>query len=428
MTKMVESNDPRREELRKDLVTKQVFYYVDDEKGIDQKSREVFKRKKQIIHYPIGYDGGPKYDKVKRFIFTGFRNNSSLPVGIQKSAKRGYGFTKVLAPFMAVLESKTSIREICVEKTGTTKISPNTLTLSESTLQRLHPVFQNILDAQKQDRLDLANDKLHQLFPRKFKKTKKSYVPNSVNSALDSWTQSIDDFSDADKDAIRDLFDKLAITDDFWTTESLLATKGTLDQQYIEDVIDDYAGLMKQKHETPKLESKWQEFLERHNWVFSYLFAHPILLFRDEAYVGGTTLSNKNGKVTDYLLRNSLTDNVAFLEIKTHQTKLVSGKVAYRGDDVFRVSGDITGSVSQVLNQRDNFQKEYYSLKGKSDESFETLNSKCVVLIGMIKNLTKKQARSFELFRSNSKDVDIVTFDELLARFENLQSLITSDV
>ena len=136
----------------------------------------------------------------------------------------------------------------------------------------------------------------------------------------------------------------------------------------------------------------------------------------------------KNGKVTDYLLRNSLTDNVAFLEIKTHQTKLVSGKVAYRGDDVFRVSGEITGSVSQVLNQRDNFQKEYYSLKGKSDESFETLNSKCVVLIGMIKNLTKKQARSFELFRSNSKDVDIVTFDELLARFENLQSLITSDV
>ncbi len=138
------------------------------------------------------------------------------------------------------------------------------------------------------------------------------------------------------------------------------------------------------------------------------------MLVKDEAYVGGKNLSNQNGKVTDFLVKNSITDNVAFLEIKTHQAKLIGTKIAYRGKDVFAMGKDVTGGIAQVLDQRDNFQKEFYQHKVKSKVSIESINSKCVVLMGTINNLKPGELKSFELFRSNSKDVELITFDELL--------------
>lgn len=423
---MAKAKEPRREELRQNLADMQVYYFVDEEKGIDQKCRVVFKKKKLITHFPIGFDGGQRYKTVSKFLFIGFEGNSSLPVGIQKSPKFGLGFTKVLAPLMDILEERLSLTTIRVVKTGKVALTSTTLTLTETLLQTLHPIFKNIIDKQKQERLDLATTKLHQQFPKAIKAPKKKYVANSVNAALSSWSQVIDEFSSADKVAIKDLFDKLALTDEFLTPETLLKTKEILDQQYIEDVIDGYTKIMTQQNETPALEKKWQRFFGKHNWVFSYIFSYPVILIEDEAYVGGKNLSNKNGKVTDFLVKNSITDNVAFLEIKTHKTRLLGSKKAYRGNDVFAMSADLTGGIAQVLDQRDNFQKEYYQHRGKSKQTFDTINSKCVVLMGAIKDLSASEIKSFELFRSNSKDVEIVTFDELLARFKKLQELMTS--
>ena len=91
---------------------------------------------------------------------------------------------------------------------------------------------------------------------------------------------------------------------------------------------------------------------------------------------------------------------------------------------MFSVGKDLTGCINQVLNQRDNFQKEFYQTKVKSKADFETFNSKCVVLIGNISDLDDNQKYSFELFRSNSRDVEIITFDELQNKIESLQSLM----
>ena len=79
--------------------------------------------------------------------------------------------------------------------------------------------------------------------------------------------------------------------------------------------------------------------------------------------------------MNDFLIKNSLSDNVSFLEIKTHKTKLVENS-SYRGEDVYSISKDLSGSTAQVLNQRDNFQKEFYALKAKSRKNgnFETNN------------------------------------------------------
>ena len=179
------------------------------------------------------------------------------------------------------------------------------------------------------------------------------------------------------------------------------------------------------KNDGDTLEKKWQEFLKDNSWIFSYIFAQPVILFKSEAYVGGKTMDNKNGKLNDFLIKNSLSDNVSFLEIKTHRTNIID-KNAYRGEEVYSATKELTGGIAQVLNQRDNFQKEFYAAKGKNKESFETFNSKCVLLIGSVKSLTETQRYSFELFRSNSRDVEILTFDELQKKIESLQKLMTT--
>ncbi|TWO30673.1 DUF4263 domain-containing protein [Seonamhaeicola sediminis] len=424
------ADDPIREEqLRRNLTTKEVYHFVDSEKGIDQICREVFKSSDKVVHYPIGFNGGPKYSRVKQFIYEGFGNQ--LPVGVSKSSSRGLGFTKVLKPLIEFIEASFPTATIRIIKKGESVFSADrkTLTLSESDLIKLHEVFQHNLDIQKQDREVLASEELHNLFPDAVDSAEREYVKNSISTALSTWKQSLDEFSNTDKEAIKELFEKLMLADGFISPESLLKTKETIDEQYIDDVIAEYEKLMQQKTETENLEKKWQGFLKKHSWIFSYIFSFPIILHEDEAYVGGKGISNKNGKVADFLVKNNLTNNVAFIEIKTHKTDLVKKGSAYRGNDVFSMSSDLSGGISQVLNQRDNFQKQFAIHKMNSeDKGFETFNSKCVVLMGSISDLSDKELGSFELFRSNSKDVEILTFDELLARFNNLKELMMGKV
>ncbi len=98
------TEETKDEILVADSATKEIYFYKDTKKGINQKSREVFKKEDKEIHYPIGYNGGAKYSKVDRFIYVGF--NGRLPVGVSKSASRGLGFTKILKPLILFLESK----------------------------------------------------------------------------------------------------------------------------------------------------------------------------------------------------------------------------------------------------------------------------------------------------------------------------------
>ncbi|MBK9983877.1 MAG: DUF4263 domain-containing protein [Saprospiraceae bacterium] len=64
------------------------------------------------------------------------------------------------------------------------------------------------------------------------------------------------------------------------------------------------------------------------------------------------------------------------------------------------MSSDLSGGITQVLNQRDNFQKQFAIHKMNSDDKkFESFNSKCVVLMGSIADLNSKEISSFELFK-----------------------------
>src|SRR5690606_26063976 len=143
--------------------------------------------------------------------------------------------------------------------------------------------------------------------------------------------------------------DKLSLGTNFLSTESIKKTKEIIDNKYIKATITEFKKLLTAKSDTPTLEKKWQNFLKTNSWIFSSIFAQPVILYVYEAYVGGKTIENKNWKFNDFLIQSKISSNVSFLEIKTHLTATLETK-AYRGNDVCSITKELSGSISQVLN------------------------------------------------------------------------------
>lgn len=401
------------------------YFYVDSVNKVDRISREVYKKKDLEIHYPRGFDGGEKYKTFKQFRFEGFAGK--LPVGVVKSVLYGWGFTKALNPFTFHIEENYKFETVVIKKGGRVDFdtAAKTLYLNEDALALLNKQFTAVYAKSRADIDYVMKSALFSLFPKHVKEPQRTYRPNALALSLASWGNDISEFSDDDKTAINELFDKLSVGTDFLNTDALAKTKEIIDNKYIKATLSDYKAIMKIKNDSDNLEKQWQTFLKTNSWIFSYVFAQPIILHQKEAYAGGKGIDNTNGKFSDFVIKNSLSENVSFLEIKTHKTKLVE-RTPYRGEDVFCVGKEVTGCIAQVLNQRDMFQKSFYQKKYDSRDKgdFETYNSKCVILLGSLRELTKDQRYSFELFRSNSRDVEVITFDELLVKIEALQKVV----
>lgn len=171
-------------------------------------------------------------------------------------------------------------------------------------------------------------------------------------------------------------------------------------------------------------EEFWQTTVFKENqWVLAQVFACPCTIFAEKAYVGGKSINNRGGNLCDFIYQNSLSQNVALIEIKTPCTEIIGNQ--YRG--TFSFSYELSGAVNQVLNYRDNLTKEYYAISHNSNEPFEVLSPKCVVVIGKMASLTSTQIAAFENFRNNMNNVTIITFDELYERINDLIDILAEE-
>lgn len=166
-------------------------------------------------------------------------------------------------------------------------------------------------------------------------------------------------------------------------------------------------------------EEFWQSTLAEHAFLFEHVFAWPTAVLKGKAYVGGKGLDNTQGKVVDFLLKNCLTHNVALLEIKTPSTKLLGPK--YR-EGVHNVSGELSGSVLQVLDYKASLLAEWNTMRANTGSLDLDFEPQCVVIVGSTQQLSDaKMRKSLELFRASLSGVTVLCFDEL---FEKTKSLI----
>ena len=119
-----------------------------------------------------------------------------------------------------------------------------------------------------------------------------------------------------------------------------------------------------------------------------------------------------------------MTKNSAIVEIKTPRTKLLNAR-PYRSD-VYTPSGDLVGAINQALEQKYQFEKGIAQIKENSGMyDIESYSVHCCLIIGTMPS-DKNRLRSFELFRRNSKNVEITTYDELLKKLKQLRDFLTS--
>ena len=173
-------------------------------------------------------------------------------------------------------------------------------------------------------------------------------------------------------------------------------------------------------------EGYWQDLLARNAWVFSQLTGAPVVLLQAKAYVGGKGIENTGGGEIDFLVRNALTDNVAFIEIKTPGTPICAG--AYRTSGAFALDKEITGGIVQVLGYRDRFEKLFNDLRANSttEVPFQAYRGRCVLIAGTATGLDEDEKRSFELFRNSLTDVQVWAFDEVAQRLRGIRDALAT--
>ena len=186
----------------------------------------------------------------------------------------------------------------------------------------------------------------------------------------------------------------------------------------LERLIDRYGDMIREQAE----ETAWQMLFKENPFILSLVFGYPIVKVQDEAYVGGRRLSGPGDKIADFLVKNSLTNNTAIIEIKRPQTSLMA-KSEYR-EGIYPPSKELSGSITQTLDQKYQFQTQIAHVKHNSQVyDIESYSVQCCLIIGTTPPETDEK-KSFELFRGNSKDVEVTTFDELLEKLRQLRNFL----
>jgi hypothetical protein len=178
-------------------------------------------------------------------------------------------------------------------------------------------------------------------------------------------------------------------------------------------------------------EKVWQNFFEMNSWIFGYglgfVFLSNIEGMKLEQVVKGFNM-NSYGKRADGVMKSQgAVSNLCFIEIKTHNTVLLDNN-QYRGG-CWSQSKELTGGVSQIRITVDAAVKTISELLRVEDdkgnptgEILYNFKPKSYLVIGNLAQffsehgVNQNQLKSFELYRNNQRDIEIITFDELYER------------
>jgi hypothetical protein len=178
-------------------------------------------------------------------------------------------------------------------------------------------------------------------------------------------------------------------------------------------------------------EAVWQQFFENNPWIFgyglSYIFTSRLDNKKLEQVTTGYMVNQSGKRVDAFLKTKGLISSLCFVEIKTHKTPLLHN-ISYRAE-CWPISSELAGSVSQVQKTVQNAllqirtRMQTYHDDGSPTGEFTFLyQPKAYVIIGSLNQfitthgINEQKFSSFELFRRNTTNPEIITFDELFER------------
>ena len=433
----------------------QVFFIPPEEKlaqsGLDPAKATSYRVKLLLVSgqdnfmtiYPTNTLGGheefikPKYEQVERITLVGFDFSTpedsdnvmdlleALPSGFVKDYDFGLGLLKEYRFIVDTVEELSDCTEIVIARDDFTVIDKQDSTIfsiSYKDFEGARKSVNRIADRARAAVRSVKKATIYNLLAARIGEKEKpvQLEKNPVNRLVARAAKGDEYLEESDQEAVINVLSKNTKAIAETKPERLTKLRNDIELVTLQSLIERYGTMLAQKLN----EDRWQVFFNENPFILSLAFGYSVIKVKDQASVGGRKLSGSGEKITDFLVKNSLTNNTALFEIKTPQARLLN-KTAYR-EGIFTPSPDLSGSINQALDQKYQFQKQIAQIKETSRiDDIESYAVHSCLIIGTTPTDVDQQ-KSFELFRRNSKDVQIVTFDELLEKLRQLRDFLAA--
>jgi len=337
----------------------------------------------------------------------------------------GLGLDEGLEPLWRNLGLLSDVDTLVVRKRGASEVVDRTVFLSQDEVNRFRLAFgritrsgRDLIRSSKSGAV--RNDLLAKLNPEKFPRIVRDDGQEKLVRVRLDRSHGINATSRAERKTsvkvVREQLDTLASE----APQDLMLLHAEIERVTLSKMIEKYESMLTKKTLN---EDHWQNFFEQNIFILTMVFARPVRLLHTQFHAKGSSLDGSGAQVGDFLFAER-GQSLAVVEIKKPTSQLML-RSPYRNSEVYGPAAELSGAVTQVLYQQSAMQSHWLFHQGRTELKESRPDAiRCVVIAGKTP-VEEAQCRSFELFRNACKNVEVVTFDELLAKLKLLRDLLT---
>lgn len=305
----------------------------------------------------------------------------NLPEGFVKDFDYGLGLRKRYRFIIDALGEVPGVRSLVIAHDEETEALGAVFQMSAwdfdavvAGIERISNKYQR--NGQVEKSIFAYNAMLHNLDPRRHPERTRPYKPDTIYRYIAKGAAHAAKLSHKDRvavvQAVADNVQRIATED----TQSLMELRNEIEIVTLGELISRFESMLRRNLS----ESKWQTFLQENPFILGLTLSVPVLCMGGGVSVGGRALSGGGEKFADFLVKNALTNNAALVEIKTPQSRLF-GKEYRPG--VFAPSAELVGAVSQVLDQKQKFERQFLvMLHNSRNLELEPHSIRCILIVG----------------------------------------------
>jgi hypothetical protein len=180
-------------------------------------------------------------------------------------------------------------------------------------------------------------------------------------------------------------------------------------------------------------EAVWQKFFENNKWILGYgleyIFNTELDGKKLEQVTSGANFYGAGKRIDGLLKSQGAVNSLCFCELKSHDTPLLSQVINPYRPESWQISNELAGAIAQVQRT---IQKAIVEIKTKLEihnaqgdltgEELYLYTPKAFILIGNLNEfiidgrINQIKYSSFEMFRKNLRNIEVLTYDELYQR------------
>lgn len=350
-----------------------------------------------------------------------------LPIGFIRDYRYGLGFTQEAKYIINEIESATNVNTITFNDSNEIKIEDSTLYFSLNEYYEIIGEIKRITNrgqrAAQRVKQNFAHNTLAPMLHLEPKDCSLGRHPHSkqITLAAADHVDAVRFKGDDDPFPTSDFSSKLRKLN-ARSPEALPELRRDVELVSLEQLIEKFESYLGVKHP----EKQWQKFFKKNLFALQQVFGMPTTLFGDEVTVGGRDFTGGGDKIVDFMFKNTLTDNIALVEIKRPEMHLLNPKEYRKG--VYGPHKDLNEAITQALDQCFHLQSELPTLKNNARQyDLESYNIRCIVIAGRTPSNEEDKKKSLELFRNNLRSVTIVTYDEILESLKTLHRFLSNE-